>query len=139
MNPVLVINSLARGGAERSVTNLAIEFVKRGLKVLVISVSGRAPLATELRAAGVVVETLDHTGPLRNVPTVIRTGIRLRGLIRKHRASLVHSQLYVADVLSRFFTPAGIPLLTTLRSVEPWWRMASCRTSRMAARYAICG
>jgi glycosyltransferase involved in cell wall biosynthesis len=52
---------------------------------------------------------------------MVRTGIALRTALRSHRASLVHSQLYIADVLARLFTPAGVPLLTTLQSTDPWW------------------
>jgi len=130
MNPVLVINSLARAGAERSVANLAVEFVKRGSRPLVISLTGRAPLAQELRAAGVEVAILDHAGPLGNLASVIRTGVRLRRLVQAHRASVVHSQLYTSDVLSRLFTPAGIPRLTTLHTLEPWWHDGDRRHSR---------
>ncbi len=124
MNPVIVSDTLSRAGSGRSVTNLAVELARRGLKVLVVSLTGHAPLAEELRSAGVLVEILGHTGTLRNLPVVIRTGARLRRSIRAHRASLVHSQLYLSDVLSRLFIPACMPILTTLHSVDLWWRDA---------------
>jgi glycosyltransferase involved in cell wall biosynthesis len=131
MNPVLVIDSLARAGAERCVTNLAVELVKRGLRVLVVSLTDHAPLAEEIRSAGVEVATLGHTGALRNLPSLVRTGARLRRRIQAHRASLVHSHLYIPDVLSRLFTPAGVPILTTLHSVDPWWHHSDRLRSRL--------
>lgn len=109
MRILYVIDSLAPGGAETSLVEMAPEFVKRGLDLHVLSFGPRLDLAPRLSRSGAVL----HTGPGRrsrveNVSSVLRT-------VRSLRPDLVHTTLYEADIAGRAAARLlGVPSSTSL-------------------------
>jgi glycosyltransferase involved in cell wall biosynthesis len=112
MHVLYVIDSLASGGSERSLAELAPALVQRGVKLDVGYLHEQPGLHHELIAAGTALFPLDgaggRLGQLR----------RIRRLVRERQPDLVHTTLFEADVLGRVAARlSGIPLVSSLVSV----------------------
>lgn len=109
---VSVIDSLAPGGAERSLAELAVRLPHQGVDVTVVVLVDRPGFAGLLTDAGVEQHTLPPAG---------RTGRTraLHALLRATRADLVHTTLYEADVVGRSAAViARVPVVSTLANVR---------------------
>lgn len=94
-----VVNRLSdRGdGISNVCVDLACQQAADGDRVAVAtSLGGFTPLVQEF---GVTVSEVDFR--LRNVPTLVRTGLRLRRLLREFAPEIVHAHTVVATVLAR--------------------------------------
>lgn len=105
-----LIDSLAPGGAERSLVDMAPHLVQCGIRLEVAVLLDRDGLRRELEDRGIPVHLV---------------GGRSRGawlyhlvkLLRATRPDLVHTTLFESDVLGRLAArAAGIPVVTTLAS-----------------------
>lgn len=95
MRILYVIDSLAPGGAETSLAEMAPEFVRLGLDLHVLSLGPRLDLAARLSQSGAVVHTgLSRRSRAANVSSVLHTA-------RSVRPDLVHTTLYEADIAGR--------------------------------------
>lgn len=95
MRLLYVIDSLAPGGAETSLLEMAPGMVRDGIDLHVLPLGRSRELAGPLQAAGAVVHARDlPAGRLNNVLEVIRVG-------RDVRPDLVHTTLFEADVAGR--------------------------------------
>ncbi len=94
---VLVVNSLARGGAETQLVRLAGRLVAVGHSVCVVPLLPDDELGAELRAMGVTVHPLCNTESPRGLPTVTA----LVRVLRQQRPDLVVSFLYQSNVVTR--------------------------------------
>jgi glycosyltransferase involved in cell wall biosynthesis len=90
-----VIDSLAAGGAERSLAALAPRYRERGVDLEVAYLHDRPGIQDDLRAAGARLHSLAGAGG--------RPGwaVRARALIRRRDPDLVHTTLFEADVAGR--------------------------------------
>ncbi len=122
MNVLHVISSLRHGGAERLVTSLAPQLKARGIDVSVISLLDCTPLRGELIDAGIPTTNLGHEGTIYSVPGMARSFFRLRKAIAERSPDIIHSHLYLPDILSRLAAPRSCALMTTLHGQDPWWR-----------------
>jgi glycosyltransferase involved in cell wall biosynthesis len=94
LHVVQMIDSLASGGAERSLAELAPHLVQGGVRLSVVLLHDRPGMAPQMREAGASVQVLDGaTRPawLRSAWTLLRTT----------RPDLVHTTLFDADVVGR--------------------------------------
>lgn len=111
----LATTSLARGGAETQVVQLAIGLRARGWETSVISLVEPAAFVAELAQARVPVHSLGMQPGVANP----RGYIRLLGLLRGLRPQILHSHLFHANQmarLARLLCP--VPgLISTLHSV----------------------
>jgi glycosyltransferase involved in cell wall biosynthesis len=96
-----VIDSLARGGAERSLATLAPHYRDLGVELCVVVLVDRDGLEAEVRAAGATVLSVAHA---RNRATQVR---ELRSVILDRRPHLVHTTLFEADVIGRIAARAA--------------------------------
>jgi glycosyltransferase involved in cell wall biosynthesis len=102
-----LIDSLAAGGAERSLAALAPAYAERDLRLSVGYLHERPGVRAELEAAGATVRPL--VGPGGMVGAVRRA----RGLLAATRPDLVHTTLFEADLVGR--VAAGrVPVVTSL-------------------------
>jgi glycosyltransferase involved in cell wall biosynthesis len=102
-----LIDSLAAGGAERSLAALAPAYAERDLRLTVGYLHERPGVRAELEAAGATVRPLD--GPWGMAGAVRRA----RGLLAATRPDLVHTTLFEADLVGR--AAAGrVPVVTSL-------------------------
>jgi glycosyltransferase involved in cell wall biosynthesis len=102
-----LIDSLAAGGAERSLAALAPAYAERGLRLTVGYLHERPGVRAELEAAGAAVRPLD--GPL-GIAGAVR---RARRLLAATRPDLVHTTLFEADLVGR--VAAGhVPVVSSL-------------------------
>ena len=149
MRLLYVIDSLAPGGAETSLAEMAPGLVAQGVDLHVLPLGPRQDLASRLRDGGAVVHAR-HAGPGRvgNVRAVLDT-------IRAVRPAVVHTTLFEADVAGRTAARLrGVPASTSLvndsygashRAESPGVRLALARgadatTARFATRFhAISG
>ena len=81
-----VVDSLAIGGAERLVADLARQFKARGHAVEVICIRGEGPLAAPLREAGITVTSLKKAEGFS-----LRVARELAAVLRESRSDVVHT------------------------------------------------
>jgi len=98
---LFVITSLAYGGAEIQVKELAIRLRRRGWNVVVVSMCQPEALVAELEDGGVIVESLDMP---RGAPDP-RGVWKLARLIHKYQVQIVHSHMVHANLLARITRP----------------------------------
>lgn len=138
LRPFVLISSLSTAGAERVTVSFLRRLVGTEAEAVVCTVTSRhdGPLATELRAAGV----LRHDLCARRLADPFAL-LRLVQLIRSERPSLLHAHGQDASILgvaSRFLT--GVPFIVTRHVLdEPannWRQHTRARSALVAARYA---
>jgi len=144
-----VIDSLAPGGAETSLAEMAPHLVQGGLDLHVLPLGRRLDLADRLEAGGAVVHRrATASGRVGNIRAVLDA-------IRAVRPTILHTTLFEADVAGRTAARLrGVPASTSLvndsygashRAESPAARLALARgadasTARFATRFhAISG
>jgi glycosyltransferase involved in cell wall biosynthesis len=146
MRVLYVIDSLAAGGAERSLAALAPRYGERGVELEVAYLHDRPGIQDDLRDAGARLHSLAGPGG--------RPGwaVRARALIKRRRPDLVHTTLFEADVAGRtagWLT--GRPVVSSLVTVAygpnqarqagvRGWKLEGARrldstTARMVSRF----
>jgi glycosyltransferase involved in cell wall biosynthesis len=109
---VSLIDSLAPGGAERSLVELAPRLAEHGIDLTVALLYERAGYDEELRSNGTPVVQLVPEGTAGRVR-------QIRGLLTSTRAQVLHTTLYESDVLGRLAgTAARVPVVCTLANVR---------------------
>jgi glycosyltransferase involved in cell wall biosynthesis len=112
MHVLSVIDSLAFGGAERSLVELAPGLAGAGCRLTVAVLEDRPGYRAELEASGTPVVVLEATGRAGRARQV-------RSLIERLDVDLVHTSLFEADVAGRLAgAVARRPVVTTLTSVR---------------------
>jgi glycosyltransferase involved in cell wall biosynthesis len=102
-----LIDSLAAGGAERSLAAMAPAYADRDLRLTVGYLHERPGVRAELEAAGATARSLEGRGGMAGA---VR---RARGLLAATRPDLVHTTLFEADLVGR--VAAGrLPVVTSL-------------------------
>jgi glycosyltransferase involved in cell wall biosynthesis len=131
---LLVVDSLAVGGAERQVAELAVSLRHKGYKVTVAcSVAG--DLSRALEEEGIPVRPLlERLAKRRFSPAY---AWRLRRLLRSERFDLVHAHIYASVVAAAFATLGlGVPLVITEHTEASWQTWRARWASRWAYRLA---
>ena len=118
IRPLLVVDSLDVGGAERHVADLALALGHGGHgPEVACSVAG--PFSARLDGAGVPVRPL--VGRLVKRRASAAYAHRLRRLVRGGRFDLVHAHVYASTVAAAVATlGAGIPLVVTEHTEASW-------------------
>ena len=127
-----VIDSLAPGGAERSLVALAPALVDRGVDVEVAHLRADASLAGALKADGIPVHRLGGDGRMASARSVT-------ALLRDRHHDLVHTTLFEADQAGRVGARmARVPVVSSLVNVpygaEQATDLALSRPRLLAAR-----
>lgn len=117
-----VLGTLDYGGVQVLATELFPRVRARGVDAEVLLLANGGPLAKVMAERGVRVSNLEHPGgPIYRLDTWISTAKKLHAYIRLHRPTIVHTHLYMPDVVARLVGHPGTTLVTTLHSVDPWW------------------
>jgi glycosyltransferase involved in cell wall biosynthesis len=105
-----VITGLQPGGAEHQLVNVVKRLDRSRFEPVVISLTGRGPLAEPLEAAGIPVHAL----------RVATDPVALVRLVRRERPDLVETWLYKADLIGGLATlGAGrVPLLWSVHQTD---------------------
>jgi glycosyltransferase involved in cell wall biosynthesis len=130
MNVLHLISSLRHGGAETLVTMLMPHLRKRGAAVEVVSLLDATPLRARLDDEGISLVSLSHAGTIYSASGMLRSFQKLRTTIRERQPDVVHSHLYLPDLLARLAAPRRCRLISTLHGQDPWWSEASRLRSR---------
>lgn len=131
---LLVATSMARGGAEQQVVDLATTLRARGWVVAVLSMTAPSDHVDELMAAGIDVASLDME---RGRPTPAGF-LRYGAFVRRWRPDLVHSHMVHANLLARMgrvFAPR-VPVVCTIHNViegRRWREIAYRLTDPLAS------
>lgn len=109
MRLLYVIDSLAPGGAETSLAEMALGLIANGIDLHVLPLGPRLDLAPALEDAGAIIHRrVARPGRLNNVREVVRVG-------RAIRPDLIHTTLFEADIAGRVgATILRIPASTSL-------------------------
>ncbi len=114
-----VIDKMVRAGAQRHLRQLISGLDPARFQAVVCCLLEKGPWGKELEGEGTVVDSLG----LRNImgPRFFRAIAGVRGEIRRHRISVVHSYLFAANIIA---PPAGflsgIPVITSRRDTGFW-------------------
>lgn len=107
-NLVFIITSLAYGGAETQLVQLARRLRSRRWNVRIVSMIPPQAFVEEFEQAGIPVYSLDMR---RGVPDP-RALFRLAAILRRERPQVVHSHMVHANLLARMVRPiARVPVL----------------------------
>lgn len=117
-----LIASLGRGGAEMLLVGLLSHLQRHGVSVALISISDEVPLRGRLDSEGIPVHTLGHAGSMYALQKMVRLHHALRRMLFSQQPDIVHSHLYLPDILSRFAAPRSCKLITTLHGEDRWWK-----------------
>lgn len=140
MRVASLIDSLAPGGAERSLATLAPELRARGVDIEVAYLGRDATLAPLFESTGTPVRALDGRGRLDNVR-------RVRRWLRTVAPDVVHTTLYEADQAGRIAASSlRLPVVSSLVNLaygeeqltdprlKPWKVRAAQTLDRLTAR-----
>lgn len=116
-----LIASLGHGGAEVLLAGLLPRLKQRGVSVAAVSVSAEVPLRTRLETDGIAVHSLGHDGPMYAIRKMMCLHDKLRRILISEQPDIVHSHLYLPDILSRIAAPLSCKLITTLHGEDKWW------------------
>lgn len=94
---MLVTTWLSRAGAETQVKDLACELVRRGARVMVVSLRRPDAFVDELHTAGVEVVSLDMTPGVPDVRGIVRLALQ----VHRFKPDVVHSHMVHANLLAR--------------------------------------
>ena len=115
MKILFIITELNEGGAENALGQIASGLALSGNDIRVVCLyGGDGDVAKRLQSADIPVNCLD----VENTWHVARL-FRLNSIISEFQPEIIHSWLFHANFLSRFFVPKTIPLICSLRVVEP--------------------
>jgi glycosyltransferase involved in cell wall biosynthesis len=141
-----LIDSLAAGGAERSLAALAPAYRERDVQLVVAYLHERPGVRADLEAAGAAVQSLAGPGGLAGACW------RARRMVAASRPALVHTTLFQADLTGRVAGAlGGVPVVSSLvnaaygaeQADAPGlrrWKLATARlldaaTARRVARF----
>ena len=116
MKILLIITELDEGGAENALGQVASGLFRRGHQVRVACLfNSDGAVARRLGTAGIEVDSLGVTCTAK-LPVGLK---RLRAVIHDFVPDVVHSWLFHANLLARLALPRGLPLIASMRVVEP--------------------
>lgn len=126
-----VIDSLAAGGAERSLAALAPHYRDLGVELTVVVLVDRHGVEEQIvEAGGRILSVASTPGRLLKIA-------RLRSVIKEQRPDLVHTTIFEADILGRTASwLARTPVVSSLVNAaygDEHGREQGIRTSRMKA------
>jgi glycosyltransferase involved in cell wall biosynthesis len=120
MRVLFVIASLGVGGAERLLLSLVDRLKTRGIESMIVSVSSIVDAVGDKQSCPEIV-TLAFNSTIFDVRALMKASLRLASIVATYKPDVVHSNVYIADVLSWVSVPCGIPLISTLHGVDAWW------------------
>lgn len=124
MRVLYVIDSLAPGGAETSLVEMAPHLVSGGVDLHVLPLGAAMDLAPALKRAGASLHRSPGRGRLSNVRTIMQVA-------RATRPDLIHTTLYEADIAGRTAARVlGVPSSTSL--VNEYYGASHAREARAA-------
>jgi glycosyltransferase involved in cell wall biosynthesis len=146
MRVLHVIESLARGGAERSLAAMAPHYLEKGVVLDVAYFFERQGFRNDLLRTGV------SLFPLTSARGRLGRTRELRRLIRERSPDLVHTTLFEADIAGRVASAlSGVPVVSSLVNVaygpeqfrDPrlvWWKLRGAQivdsiTARRVVRF----
>ena len=115
MRILFVITELCEGGAENALRHIAWRLHDQGHKIKVICLYGdNGDIAIFLKEKNIPVECLEVVS-LWDLPNLLK----LKKITAEFQPDIIHSWLFHANFFIRFFIPESIPLICSLRVVEP--------------------
>jgi glycosyltransferase involved in cell wall biosynthesis len=128
LRPLLVVDSLEVGGAERHVVDLAVALRRTGHEVT-LACSAAGELSERLAAANVPMRVLCERLVKRRVSVAYAR--ELRRVVEEQRFDLVHAHIYASAAAAAIVVPdTGVPLIVTEHTEGSWQDRCAQRTSR---------
>ena len=116
MRIVYCITALGTGGAENLLTDLCYSF-KDKHEITVVFFRDYRIYEQQIRDMGI--ETIYIPCTFKNLPSVI---LKVRGIIKKKRAQVVHTHLPLADFIGRTaaLTVRKVKIISSMHNSDPW-------------------
>lgn len=121
MRIVHVVNSLGCGGAENLVLDLSRSMRAAGHDVFIISLSDRVEYTRKLADYRLDHVSCGFSGTIYDMAALTRCLLKVRGHIQAFQPDIIHSHIFMADLISRLLVPPQARHITTLHRDEPWW------------------
>lgn len=121
MKVIHVITSLKRGGAETLVSNLLPLLKHKGIDVSLVSMTNELDLADTLRANNIPVYTINFKGNIYKIKDILKAVQNFNAIIQKEHPDVIHSHLYMADLITRITVGKRYTLISTLHNCDKWW------------------
>ena len=132
---MLVIRDLGPGGAEKLLSDLLPVLKQSGIEILLVSLCDDMTFAPRIKDAGIEILQLGHEKRVYGPWNLYRSGLKLRALIKQRQPDIIHSHLYLADLLAWIWSPSGCRTVSTLHNVYPWWQWWAARGKRVRYFY----
>lgn len=121
MKVLHVLNSLKRGGAENLVINLAHETVKFGHDVRIVTLTDDIEYDNLIQRYGIEVATCGFQGTIYSIKRLLQARKRLQEIVEHFNPDIIHTHIFLSDVIVRFSYIGSAKVVTTLHRPEPWW------------------
>lgn len=130
-----VVGSLHHGGAEALIADLLPRLKARGIDLELVAFSNVNPLAERLTDRGIRIDTLGHRGgTIYRLDRWSPTAWRLYRYLQASSPAIVHSHIYMADLITSLAAPTGTKLVSTLHWPSPWWGNSHRLRSKLKTR-----
>ena len=116
------VASLGYGGAERLVVDLVTRMAAQGVNIRIVSMTPRIPLAQKLFEHDIGVEILGFEDTIYSVASLIRAAKRFSGLAEQFSPDIIHSHLYMPDLIAWCSASKPVRFVSTLHGVDRWWQ-----------------
>jgi glycosyltransferase involved in cell wall biosynthesis len=121
MKVLHIITSLKRGGAEVFLSNLLPLLKYKGINVSLVSMTNEIDLADILRENKIPVYTLNFKGNIYKIKDILKAIQNLKAIILKEKPDIIHSHLYMADLITQIAVGKRYPLISTIHNIDKWW------------------
>lgn len=145
MRIIQLVNSLGCGGAENLVINFTAKMQEIGHDVLIVSLSDKVEYDELIALNKIRYYTCGFNGTIYSITSLIKASNKLRSIIIEFKPDVIHSHIFLSDLLARFNKPDGARLITTFHTPEPWWSesrfKSRCKTfiESITARHFVDG
>ncbi len=126
-----IIKDIGFGGAEKLVSDLLPVLKRKGVDVSIVCLNDKMSYASGLIDADINITVLEHGKRGFNLFNLLRSRRKLRAVIMQQQPDIIHSHLYLADLLVWISAPVGSRIVVTIHNTYKWWRWWEAKGKRM--------
>ncbi|MEW6607572.1 MAG: glycosyltransferase [bacterium] len=117
-----MIGSLKYGGAESLIASLLPSLKERGLELVLVSLTSSLDLRENIDVSGIKIFDLGFVGNIYSLKEICSTSRKFGEILRREEPDIIHTHLFMPDIIARISSPLNSRLVTTLHTSDPWWQ-----------------